>query len=481
MYTGVSVNGVFGTVTFDHAVCRTGPVTVADWVVDVNGDTATYDDLGTSTPDCNAGASNGVTTALLILTAAPPPGSLVYVTLTATGGANLRDQGGQHVAAPQTRSAIATSPETTAPTLRSAFGEVGATTIVLGFSKDVYCTGLSFNSSDIVVTDNNPATLDPTVTGMGFNACGVTPASADSAFSITLNMALAASTTYTVVLTPEPNEIQDTSDNDLANPSEASFTTAAADVTPPTLVDTQLVANVAATDFGDLGDAFRVEFGEVMNATTFGGINVQDGDGSAAFIQCGTIATCAWNAAGTVITVTRTTPVAPYLGYKPGLQMPLSITTLNGFSDLQGNAPNVLGSPDRLIDNEVFTGPFAPPTVTDSRVVNNLATSDFGDIGDAFSVTFSGGMNLSPIGTMLVHDQDGSFAQINCGGNTICTWNTLVTELTVIVMAPLTPTIGSTPGLQIPLQIAMMNGIASGANGMVPDLAGSADTLIDYE
>jgi hypothetical protein len=477
----VTVNGVFGTVTFDHAVCRTGPVTVADWVVDVSGDTTTYDDLGTSTPDCNADANNGVTTALLILAAAPPPGSVVYVTLTAPGGANLRDQGGQTVAAPQTHSAIATSPETTAPTIRSAFGEVGGTTIILGFSKDVYCTGFSFNASDIVVTDNNPATEDPLVTGMGSNGCGSTPVSADASFSITVNMALSPSRTYTVILTPEANEIQDTSDNDLANPSEISFTTAAADITPPTLIDSQLLSNLGTTDFGDVGDQFEATFSETMSASPFAGINVQDQDGSLASLSCGGQVQCTWNTAGTAINVTVTSALASLPGSTPGLQFPLLITTLNGFSDLQGNTPNLLGSPDRVIDNEVLTGPSAPPTVADSRMVSNFGTTDFGDPGDAFSVTFSGTMNLNPAGHLLLQDQDGTIVLINCSINTACDWNGIITVMTVTVIMPLAPSMGTTPGLQIPMRIVMMNGINSGMNGKVPDLANSADTLIDYE
>ena len=135
----------------------------------------------------------------------------------------------------------------------------------------------------------------------------------------------------------------------------------------------------------------------------------------------------------------------------------------------------------RIIDNEVLSGPDAPPTVTDSRVINNVATSDFGDIGDAFMVTFSGGMNLNPNGTMLIQDQDGSFVTINCGTNTICTWNSAVTQLAVTVIMPMAPVMGVTPGMQIPMRVAMISGIASGASGRVPDLAGSLDTLIDYE
>ncbi|MGH2492801.1 MAG: hypothetical protein ACRDF9_14995, partial [Candidatus Limnocylindria bacterium] len=207
MYTALSVNGVFANVSFDRKVCRSGALSNADWVVDVNGDTTTYDDLGNSVPPCNSTADNGVVSAFLVLTTAPPAGSLVAVTLTAVGGAILQDQDGLAVAAPQTHTAIATSPDTTRPTLTTASGDVGSTVITLGFSKDVYCAGFSFNATDIVVTDNNPALPDPIVTGMGPNSCGFTPVSADASLSIQLSTPLSPSTTYTVILTPEANEI----------------------------------------------------------------------------------------------------------------------------------------------------------------------------------------------------------------------------------------------------------------------------------
>jgi len=284
-----------------------------------------------------------------------------------------------------------------------------------------------------------------------------------------------------VIVTAEPNEIQDTDGNDLPNPSEVTFTTSAGDFVPPTLIDTALESNIGTTDFGDVGDSFNMVFSEVMSPTPFGGIVVQDGDGSGAFLSCGTVIQCTWNTAGTTVTVTVTSLVAASPGATFGLQLPVTITTLNGFFDLQGNQPNLPGSPDRVIDNEVVTGPFAPPTVTDARVVNNVATTDFADTGDAFSLTFSGGMNLNPSGTMVLKDQDGSIAFVNCGSNAICNWNTVVTELTIIVIMPLPALAGTTPGLQLPLRVVMLAGIASGTNGMVPDLAGSPDTLIDYE
>ena len=182
-----------------------------------------------------------------------------------------------------------------------------------------------------------------------------------------MGTALPADTTYTLTLTPEANEIQDVVGNDLANPSSISFTTGAADFTPPTLVDARVTNNLGTTDWGynntggtELGDAFSLTFSETMNGTASaaatGTINAQDQDGTVIQFTCGTNVSCLWNATVTGITVTVTGALAPTpataIGTTPGMQIPFNITTMNGFTDLQGNVPNVLGSPDRLVDYE---------------------------------------------------------------------------------------------------------------------------------
>lgn len=160
-----------------------------------------------------------------------------------------------------------------------------------------------FNSTDIELTDFNGATTDPTATAAGANACGSDPATADTSFSVTLSSNLRAGKTYTVTLTPEADELQDVSGNDLASPSAASFTTSAADTTAPTLTDTRATANVVTTNFSDVGDKFTITFSEEMNATTATDtISLQDADGSGGLITCGTNATCTFNTAGTTNT-----------------------------------------------------------------------------------------------------------------------------------------------------------------------------------
>jgi len=174
-----------------------------------------------------------------------------------------------------------------------------------------------------------------------------------------MSSALPADRTYVLTLTPEANEIQDIVGNDLASPSSFTFTTGAGDFTPPTMVDSRMVNNLLTTDFTEVGDSFSTTFSEPMNGTTTGTIQIQDQDGTVFTLTCGTgNVSCTWNTAVTTVTVTVTTAIVPPAvgqpgaGSTPGMQIPFNITTLNGFADLQGNVPNVLGSPDRLVDYE---------------------------------------------------------------------------------------------------------------------------------
>ncbi len=483
VYTGVSVAGNLATVSFNRDVCRAMFWSATNWEVTVNGVAAAYEDIGDGFPLCTAAADNGVTTANLTLINSPAPGSTVAVTLTVSGGLAIRDQAGNFASAPQTRIATATTAETTPPTIASATGEAGATIVTLAFSEPVYCIAFSFDSTDIVITDNNPATTDPTATAPGPNACAATQATADTSFSVQFSTPFLPGATYTVVLFPETNEIQDVFGNDLVSPSTVTFSTGAADIGAPTLTDTRLLQNLQTTDFGETGDAFDVTFSEAMNASGSNpGINLQDADGTTNFLLiCGVNSSCSWNTAGTTLTVTMTTHWLGTGGTTPGLQVPSTITTLNGVTDLAGNLPNLSGSADRVIDNEFLTGPFAPPTVTDARMLSNVVTTDFGEPGDAFRAIFSAAMISSPNAGILIQDQDGSVTFLSCGASVACTWDTSATTLTVTVSTFALPFVpGGTPGMQIPMRIAMLGGIID-SNGSVPDLAGSLDTLIDTE
>ena len=70
-------------------------------------------------------------------------------------------------------------------------------------------------------------------------------------------------------------------------------------------------------------------------------------------LTCGGNVSCTWNTAVTTLTVTvNAVTIATTNGTTPGMQIPFNITALNGINDVAGNPPNVLGSPDRLVDFE---------------------------------------------------------------------------------------------------------------------------------
>jgi hypothetical protein len=158
----------------------------------------------------------------------------------------------------------------------------------------------------------------------------------------------------------------------------------------------------------------------------------------------------------------------------------VTITDPAGVADIANNT---------LDDNEVdFTagaGDFTPPTLIDARVTNNLATTDFNDAGDAFTVTFSEVMNGATTGAdIFIQDQDGTTGIITCGTNAVCDWNDAVTTLTVSLTSAVLPTtpagVGTTPNMQIPFNITTMTDIQD-AQGNPPNVLGSSDRLVDFE
>jgi len=287
-----------------------------------------------------------------------PPGAFVEVDLlpfgSATRNTHIVDQANNTIKAPQAQTATATAAPTTAPTMSSASGAVGSTTVVINFSQPVYCTLLT--AGEFKLDDNNASTVDPTFTAFGSDACGATRQTVDSSMSLTTSKPLPAATTYTLTFTPAgSNEIRNIYNVSLANnPATAtvSFTTGAADFTPPTMIDARMANNLATTDFNDAGDSFTVTFSEKMNGATTGQINIQDQDGTTGVITCGGNATCVWDANVVVLTVTLTATVTPTAGTTPGMQIPFNITALTVITDVAGNPPNVLGSSDRLVDFE---------------------------------------------------------------------------------------------------------------------------------
>jgi hypothetical protein len=370
-FQSFTVSGDTLTVTFSEPVCRASGVAGDDW--NVQNVSAPAGDLATTpgtTDNLPTDCDDAVATFNVFLPAgtAIPNGAFVEATLLAQGATttandNIIDASGNEAAAPQSRQATATAPETTRPTFVSATGAVGQPNITLTFSEPVYC-----DAGQPVVTDFNideqGTTSDPTVIAVGnTNACGTGRSTADSSFNIQLGTNLEADTSYVVTITSTASgDIQDAVGNTLTVPASVTFTSGAGDFTPPTIVDARITNNLGTSDFGETnGDAFSLTFSEVMNGSTTGRIDVQDQDGTVVIggLVCGTNVSCTWNTADTTLTVTVTgAPLAvPAVGASgagttPGLQIPFNITAIATINDETGNPPNVLGSSDRLVDFE---------------------------------------------------------------------------------------------------------------------------------
>ncbi len=356
-YTSMSVSGNIVNVTFDEPVCGTYDAT--SWQiknVSTNVDFAPGS-VSNEPTDC----TKAVSTFQIFLTSSLPTGAFVEATLLqdgTTGSQNsVQDPSGNFATAPISRQATAVAPETVKPTLVSASGVPGQMNITLTFSEPVYCNP-AVVPADFTVDDQS-TTSDPTVTAAG-TGCGTTQQAAATTFDISISAALKANTSYVVTIgASAAGKIKDTSNNTLSVPTSVTFTSGAGDSTPPTMTDARMLNNAGpSTDFVEAGDSFTVTFSEKMNASTTGTVSIQDQDGTTATIQCSAVtganqATCTWDTATkTVMTVVLTGTLANTQGTTPGMQIPFNITALTGITDVSGNPPNVLGSPDRLVDYE---------------------------------------------------------------------------------------------------------------------------------
>jgi hypothetical protein len=471
-YIALAVAGNGATVTFDRPVCRVRAWAIADWQVTVNGVATQYEDIGDTIPLCKATGGNEVTQADLMLQQAVPDGAFVAVTLSATGGADIRDANDHGTAAPRTNTATASGPDVTSPQLLAAFGRAGETWVRFVFTEAVWC-GPTFNTTDIAFTGGLETVA------FGADGCATVAASADSSFEVSVSSPLVEGAAYRVTFGVSANEIQDVAGNDLQTPAEAMVQVAPADLIPPTLVDAQITANVISTDLGDVGDAFMLGFSEPMDqGDAFGAqIFLIDADGTQLSVSCDVTASCTWNLDGTVLTMTWTATPETIGGSIPGLQTPANFIGLSMMRDVAGNMVDLSVGGDFVVDLETSSG---SPTITDARVTNNVATTDLLEPGDEFRLSFSDTMNLNPAGTLLIQDQDGTLATLLCGTVADCAWNGSINVMTVRLTATLEPTGGTTPSLQIPASVVSMRGIWVGLTGTVPYLAGS-DALIDFE
>jgi IPT/TIG domain len=372
-YTGMSVASNVVTVTYSEPVCKTNTAAfAADWTVN-NVSGATNDPVtADNTPLCTAAKDNGVTSALLFLQNPMPPGAFVEADLNTAAGTCVNpanttcnphfvDASGNTINAPQGQTASATSAPGGAPTMTSASGAVASQMVTINFSQPVSCVATVGN--DFTLNDNNASTTDPTFTALPDatnNKCGTTQQTAGTPLVLDTNIPLPAATTYVLTYNGPAGDVKNVYNVNLAVGSTVTFTTGAADFTPPTMIDARMANNVGSTDFRDIGDSFTVTFSEKMNGGQTGTIGIQDQDGTTATIQCfaagpavANAATCTWDTASTtVMTVTLSGALTNSAGTTPGMQIPFNITSFTGVTDVAGNPPNVLGSSDRLVDYE---------------------------------------------------------------------------------------------------------------------------------
>ncbi|MDP9265933.1 MAG: hypothetical protein M3O91_07450, partial [Chloroflexota bacterium] len=317
------------------------------------------------TCDSNTAATNGVTTATLFLGTVAPTGAFVAVTLnsTATGiNANIQDAAGNFAVAPRTNTTTATAADTTKPTLVSASGATGSSTVTLTFSEPVYCSA-GFTASSGVITIA-AGTAAPVNALMIFCPGTNTPATAGTTVTFT-TAPLAASTAYTVTInTVAGATLSDIVGNTLTTPTSAVFTTGAADTAGPLSQDIRMTTNAGLTATLDTGDVFKVSYNEVLGPVAAGAtIRLTDADGTIVDVVCGAVTTCALSTSaqtiggvtyptGQTLTVTigATGVTTVAAGTVAGLQIPATVTDSSGITDVAGNPWNIPVSPDKTLN-----------------------------------------------------------------------------------------------------------------------------------
>jgi len=501
------------SIVMSQSFCNNGLFLPTDFTVSINGNPVAITEIRrpqgtnlTTTATCDAarGAPAGPNTisfTAINLGISQPlvVGDFITVTATCIGpgdafspctagaAGKIQDLLGNVMQSAQTVTGTATS-DTTRPSLSTALA-LTSTALRLTFNEPVLCgTG---NASGLL-----PAFLQQFTITVGTNASSPTSATCPAsnnlgATRITLNSAAdlsgGGSVSYQENATSSAR-VKDLSGNNATSPQTISFA-AIPGPTPPLITDAHVTTNVGTSNFGDVGDAFTLIFNEQMNNVTSGlSILTTDNDPGASRDMpvwvCGTNVSCSWDAARTMLTSTVTTATAGVGGSTPGLQLPLNITATTGITDVDDFvAPNLAAS-DTLIQAVVIPV-VTPPVITFALVSANVGASTFGDVGDAFSLTFSELMNDTAIQTQTTDNDPGTTKGVGnwvCGSNVSCVWNPAHTAVVVTVTVTTPPAAassdGSTPGLQLPLTITAIPGATDFDDNAAPNLAGS-DTVIE--
>jgi hypothetical protein len=425
-------------------------------------------------PTVSFGGTNGVVTSCgsTALTVTSPAHAVGSVTVTVTNPGAGASNGLTYVYA-----------DTTKPTFQSF--TVSKNLITATFSEPV-CRAVAFAATDwsvrnvsaasasAVGTDSIPACNAARDNGVTSVVLTISPNMPNGAFvETTLNSTVSGGTTNT--------SITDAAGNPASAPQARQATATAPETTPPTLasaagaVGTQVLSltfsePVQCPNPPNWNPAVNVTLTDFNSATTDPAVT---GYGTT---PCGSGPT----------TATTTFKLATNIPMPADRQYTVTVAC-NSTTDITDIVGNPLACPATVI----FTtgaGDFTPPTMVDARMVNNVASTDFIEAGDAFSVTFSEAMNGAQNGQISTQDQDGTTTTIQCSaaGTTAanqatCSWNTAVTTLTVTLTGPLTIIgAGTTPGHQIPFNITALT-IIQDVAGNPPNVLGSSDRLVDYE
>jgi hypothetical protein len=516
--------------TFSYNI--TAPVGVAAGIFRFNGDLVLASTGERIHPDgyyqeANTGAAAGAAT---ITTITPNTG-------TANGGDTVTIAGSGIVCNPTFptvsfggTSGTVTSCGATALTVTTPAHAVGAVTVTVTNPGGPASNGLTFTYSDtttpkfnsftvsgsfVTVTWSEPVCKPAVLVGgpandwtvLNVSAPGANPVTGDS--TPTCNAALdnAVTTSILTLTTPMPNgafvettlnavgtsttrnqDFQDVAGNTASAPQSRQATATAPETTKPQVISAQ----------GAVGSTtITLTFSEPIYCSagwTYDAADITITDGNAS-----TTDPVAAGAGTNVCGGTPTTADSSF-SFLTNISLPADRTyTITLTPDLSTEIRDIVGNP--LGDSSgtacstpvttctvTFTtgaGDFTPPTMVDARMANNLATTDFADTGDSFTLTFSEAMNGITTGQIGIQDQDGTTATIQCSAaagvnQASCTWNTAVTTVTVTLTGALTPTAGTTPLMQIPFNVTTLTSFQD-LQGNPPNVLGSADRLVDFE
>ena len=426
-------------------------------------------------PSVSFGGSNASVTSCgsTSATAVSPAHAVGAVTVTLTNSGGVASNG-------LTFTYLDTTPPTyTAMSVASnvvtvTYSEPVCKTNTAAFATDWTVNNVSNATADPVIADNTPLCTAAKDNGVTTANLFLTNPLPPGAF-VEADLNAAAGTCVPAATTCNPNFV-DSSGNTIVAPQGQTASATSAPGGAPTI--TSASGAVAGT-------TVTINFSQAVNCTgTFATTDFTLDDNNSATVDPTFTAVAAGNKCG----ATQQTSGTPLI-LTTSKPLPAATTYTLKFNGPAGDVKNLFLVNLAVGASTVFTtgaADFTPPTMIDARMANNLITTNFGDVGDSFTITFSEKMNGSTTGTLEAQDQDGTTMAavtgnlMTCGGNVSCAWDSTVTTLTVTVATTIATSNGTTPGMQIPFNITALNGINDVA-GNPPNVLGSSDRLVDFE